>query len=362
MEKELFALLRLGLGNSTACKENLSDFIMLPAPQWTRLGEIAQEHGVLGVMLDGIDSLETTGYGATRELPKEQKLEWIGYVLNGYEARNQHQLAVVDELQKRWAEEGLRMMVMKGQTMGTYYPNPKHRCPGDIDCYLFEGYTQGNESAKAWAEKVDEHWYKHSVISYKSETIENHQYFVHTREGKNSKILNEQLVQLVNDERLLIIEGTGALMPPPMFNAVFLTYHALAHFLEEGLRLKQILDWAMFLKCDANKVDWEEFWKICDQFHFRRFAEVINDIAVNYLGVNLDNEHIISSSPYTKRFINSTLYDKEYVFSSGRSGWSNRIHIVTNLFKYRWKYKVIYQQSILKQLWYFLTGYLFKTE
>ena len=101
MEKELFTLLRLGLGNSTEEEENLSDFIMLPAAQWARIGEVAQEQGVLGVVLDGIDRLEATGYGATRELSKEQKLEWIVNVLQGYESRNQHQLAVIANLQRR---------------------------------------------------------------------------------------------------------------------------------------------------------------------------------------------------------------------------------------------------------------------
>ena len=359
MEKELFALLRLGLDNSVPEKENLSDFIMLPAAQWARLGEIAQEQGVLGVMLDGIDRLEATGYGATRELSKEQKLEWIGNVLNGYEARNQHQLAVIEELQNKWAEAGLQMMVMKGQAMGTYYPNPKHRAPGDIDCFLFEGYAKGNETAKAWADKVDEGWYKHSVISYKGETIENHQYFVHTREGKKSKQLNQVMVNALKVRDFGRLSGTEALLPPPMFNALFLTYHALAHFLEEGLRLKQILDWAMFLKRDADKVDWKEFYKICDKFHFRRFADVINDIAANLLGVEFE---LATSSPHTDKVLRSTLYDKEYVFSSGESGWRNRFHIVKNLIKYRWKYNEIYQHSVLRQLWYYGIGFILKTE
>lgn len=83
--------------------------------------------------------------------------------------------------------------------MGTYYPNPNHRAPGDIDCYLFEGYAKGNETAKAWADNVDEGWYKHSVISYRGETIENHQFFVHTREGKKSKLLNHILVDMLNN-------------------------------------------------------------------------------------------------------------------------------------------------------------------
>lgn len=362
MEKELFTLLRLGLGNSNPEQENLSDFIMLNAALWIRIGELAQEQGVLGVMLDGIERMDATGIYATRELSKEQKLEWIGNVLKCYEARNQHQLVVIADLQKRWDESGLRMMVMKGQAIGTFYPNPKHRAPGDIDCYLFDGYAKSNEAAKEWADNVDEHWYKHSVISYKGQTIENHQYFVHTREGKKSKKLNHTLCDTLKNVKFETLLGTGVLIPPPMFNALFLTYHAQAHFLEEGLKLKQLLDWAMFLKRDADKIDWQEFYAICDKYHLRSFAEVATDIAVHYLGVKLDNPQIVIESPYTVKVIHSTLYDKDYVFSSGQSGWANRWHVVKNLFKYRWKYSEIYQQSIIKQLYYFAIGFVFKTE
>ena len=363
MEKELFTLLRLGLETSTTEEENLSDFIMLPASHWARLGGFAQEQGVLGVVLDGIDRLEATSYGATRELSKEQKLEWIGSVMQGYEAGNIQQLAVVDTIQHRWAEEGIRMMLMKGQANGTYYPEPKHRAPGDIDCYLFEDYVKGNELAKQWADKVDDSWYKHSQIFYRGQMIENHQYFVHTREGKNSKKLNQALCDTLKDVEFDTLIGTGVLLPPPMFNALFLTYHAQAHFLEEGLKLKQLLDWAMFLKRDAGKVDWEEFYAIAEKFHLQRFAEVATDIAVNYLGVTLDPSlNIKDSSPYTDKVLQSTLYDKDYVFSSGQRGWANRWHIVKNLFKYRWKYQEIYQRSIIWQLWWYAVGFIFKTQ
>lgn len=123
-------------------KENLSDFIMLPASHWARLGEIAQEQGVLGVMLDGIDRLEATGYGATRELSKGQKLDWIGNVSKSYETRNQHQLAVIIDLQKRWADSGLRMMVMKGQAIGTFYPTTQNTGPLAILTVIYLMGTQ----------------------------------------------------------------------------------------------------------------------------------------------------------------------------------------------------------------------------
>ena len=158
------------------------------------------------------------------------------------------------------------------------------------------------------------------------------------------------------------LPGTEVLLPPPMFNALFLTYHALSHFLEEGLKLKQLVDWAMFIRREAGKIDWAKFYTICEKYHLRRFVDVATDIAVNYMGVKMDNPLIVTKSPYADKVLYSTLYDKDYVFSSGQTGWANRWHIVKNLFKYRWKYHDIYQHSVLRQLWYFAIGFLFKTE
>ena len=370
----MFLLLRLGLGNSTPDKEDISLLQAFTQAQWEALEATAQSQGVAGIVLDGIDSIQLSGLQLTG-LPKRLRLEWIGQVLQNYEARNMQQLLVIDSVQKEWAKEGIRTMIMKGQAMGTYYPEPKHRSPGDIDCYLFydndndnrswgDAYRKGNEVAKSFADSVDEGWYKHSQIFFGGQMLENHQYFVHTREGKSSKELNQLLVdQLKGDSSGFgLLSTTSAFLPPPMFNALFLTYHALTHFLEEGLKLKQLLDWAMFLKRDADKVDWEKFYRLCDQFHMHRFADVMTDIAVHYLGVELDNPAISCTSAYTEKVLQSTLYDKDYVFGSGQTGWANRWHIVRNLWKYRWKYHQIYQHGILRQLWFYATGYIFKTE
>lgn len=365
----LFSLLRLGLGTSTDIqKENISDLLVASKPHWEQLKEIASLQGVSAIVLDGLQVI-MNGLGAScfnRSFSQEDWkvfiLQWIGETRQYYEIGNMKQLEVVDFIQKRWAEAGIHMMLMKGLAIATYYPEPKHRAPGDIDCYLFDAYSKGNEDAKRWADKVDEDWYKHSVISFKGQTIENHQYFVHTREGKSSKQLNHALCDTLKVTRFDTLKGTCVLLPPPMFNATFLTYHALSHFLEEGLKLKQLVDWAMFLKRDADKVDWMEFYSICEKYHLRRFADVATDIAVHYLGIHLNNPLIRTDSPYTAKVISSTLNDNDYVFSSGKSGWANRWHIVRNLFKYRWKYHDIYQHSVIRQLYYYTCGFLFKTE
>ena len=379
MEKELFALLRLGVGNSTIEEEILSDFIVMPAKQWVRIGELAQKQGVLGVFLDGVEKLSASGYGATRELPVELKLEWIGEVLQ-IEQSNQQQKTVMNALAEKWSKEGCRTMVFKGQANGTFYPKPEHRSPGDIDCYLIndnendnensprtqvEAYKRGNEIAREAGADVDEGWYKHSQIHYKGEMFENHQYFVHTRDGKRGKRLNRELVEQLRVDSLEFRELPAApavVMPPVQWNAMFLTYHACAHFVSEGLRLKQILDWAMFLKAHQSDVDWGSFYGFCERNHLTRFADAMNHIAANYIGVQIANPVIVKDSPYAERILENALYEEDYVFGSGDGSWHNRWHLVRNLFHYRWKYEEIYETSPWKQLWWYATGFLFKTE
>lgn len=361
VEKELFALLRWGLGNSTLEEENLSDFIMMSEEYWARLGEMALAQGVLGIVMDGLERLETSPYGPTRALSKQQKLEWIGQVMQ-MEQRNRHQIDVMKGLAHKWIDGDCKVMVMKGQANGTLYPKPMHRSPGDIDCYLFENYQKGNEIAKNEGAAVDEGWYKHSQISYTGELFENHLFFVHTREGKRSKRLQKELEQMLHVTKWNNLPESEILLPPVQWNAMFLTYHACAHFLNEGLRLKQILDWAMFLKKEQNNVDWNAFYDYCDRYHFRRFADAMTAISVEYLGIRIENSGVTKKSPYVEKILRSTLYDDDYIYNAGESIWKSRWHVIRSLFKYRWKYEEIYQECVFKQLWWYASGYLFHTE
>ena len=375
MEKKLFALLRLGLGMSTTKEENLSDFIMLTSPKWTQVINLARKQGVLGIVLDGINCLEVSDEwlaGVTRGLLQQTKLEIIGESVQ-IEQRNRQQMMVMEELADKWEQKGYRVMVMKGQANGTLYPKPEHRSPGDIDCYLInandnlkdnkESYRIGNEVARDAGAKVDESWYKHSVISYKGETFENHQYFVHTRDGMRGKQLEEELEEALRVDKSEYQPLTkSTVIPPVQWTAMFLTYHACAHFVSEGLRLKQLLDWAMFLDKHQNDVDWSQFYAYCERNHLRRFADAATAISVKHLGIKITNPAIVTTSPYADKILHNALFDDDYVFSSGESGWKNRLHIVKNIFRYRWKYEDVYETSPWWQLWYYASGYLFKTE
>ncbi len=362
-----FILLRLGLEMEAPTAEIVDRLGVMSLQQWQEIRRMADKQSVSAITFDGLNLL-VSKFGKERVATQVDATEWRRLVVkwmgvaNKVEQRNKQQLEVMEDLASRWTAKGCQVMVFKGQASATMYPHPEHRNPGDIDCYLFDKYAQGNQIARDAKARVDESWYKHSVISYHNETFENHQYFVHTRDGKKGKLLEKALETELLGQSTFCHFTTSVLLPPQLWLAMFLTYHACAHFVSEGLRLKQLLDWAMFLNKNQNSIDWEQFYAFCEQHHLRRFADAATNLCVHYLGVKITNPHITVSSPYTEKILHSTLFDEDYVFSSGNSGWQNRIHIVRNLFHYRWKYEEIYQESVWRQLWWYVTGFFFKTE
>ena len=118
----------------------------------------------------------------------------------------------------------------------------------------------------------------------------------------------------------------------------------------------------MFLKVHQEDMDWNAFYAFCERQHLRRFADAMTAIAVKHLGVKITNGIIVCDSPYADKILQSALYDEDYVFGSGKGNWYNRFHLIRNMFRYRWKYVDIYQTSVWKQLWWYVSGFIFKTE
>lgn len=373
------SLLKLGIGTSEASDEECQKLLLLPMQEWQEVMALAERQGVLAIAVDGLQVLIEAHKGeiiAVKESPAEWQmwlLENIGQ-LTQYEVMNSQQKKVVEELSEMMAAEGVRMMVFKGQANAALYPCPEHRAVGDIDCWLFGDAEKGDEIAKAHGAEVSFDWYRHSKIDYKGETIENHRVMSHTRGSKLKREMEDDLRFMVNDSRLPVLEGCGkAVRPSAQFNACFLTYHGLHHFLSEGLRMKQILDWTMFLQKEQDKVDRDAYWNFCRRYKLERFAEVMMYIATEYLGVetntNLTKVQLdglkgkvtdTNIEVLAEKVMQSTLYDDDYLFNSGKSDWTVRWLLVKNMLtRDKWKYRDVAQENVLKHLWQNTTGYLF---
>lgn len=324
---------------------------------WQAVYALARKQGVLAVAFDGLMRHFEADKEFAKSFPQSLKLQWINAVFN-IEQRYERQREVCAELADKWAEKNIKTLCLKGLAFSTFYPEPNHRECGDFDCYLYDDYAKGNAIARELGAYVDDGWYKHSEIIYRKMMVENHQYIVAVRNGKKMKKLNSLLDDIARTEERKPIFDTKIDMPSPMFNALFMNHHSLSHFLSEGIRLRHLLDWALFLKKEQNNLDWERFYALCDKFEMREFVDSSTAIAVRYLGVEISNPLIVAESPYTERVFNSTIEEDTAVFSQNISKWRTRFLLVRNLFASHWKYKAFASHGIVSHFAMLVWGYI----
>lgn len=352
----LYHLLRVAIGAEQVGELNTADI------SWQEVYNLARKQGVLAIAFDGVMRALESDKEFAKTLPLPLKLQWINVSLT-IEQRYEKQREVCAELVDRWAEQGIKSVCLKGMAFSTYYPVPNHRECGDFDCYLYDDYAKGNDIARALGARVSDDFYKHSEIVYRKVMIENHQYIVATRLSKKTKALNALLDKMLRDEASLVpLFNTKILKPSPLFNALFMTYHSHNHFLTEGIRLRHILDWALFLKEEQHNLDWGRFYAICQEQGLRAFVDVQTAIAVEVFGVQIENSAIATTSPHTERVLKSVMEDDDAIFSQSISKWRTRMLIVRNLFASRWKYKAFSDRGVLAKFFSLVIGYLFHTE
>lgn len=351
--EKLFILLRVGLELSSVEQEDLSLFSNMAEEEWRGLMNTAQEQGVLGIALDGLSRLGKIINLNTRS-------SWFFELIGGTLIRenlNKQQIKVIGNLSELWGRNGIKMLILKGQANGLYYPKPLHRDCGDIDCYLLGEYEKGNAIIKSQGIIVDEDWEKHSKFCYRGETVENHQYFVQTLDKEWSKTINNDLFPILQETNIDWDGGREIFLPSAQFNALFLTYHAMEHFLMGNLRLKQIVDWAMFLNKEKEIIDWEKLSQACHKYNLYTFLGIMNAIASASLGVELVDGCMIETNINVRnRFIQAVFNDKDFIWETSAGRWHGRFHYINHVLSNRWKYKIA-GRSTIKTLWFYISTY-----
>lgn len=346
----LFHLLRIAIGT-----EEIGD-CNFEGVSWQAVYRLARKQGVLAIAFDGLTKLFEHNKEFAESFPQSLKLQWINATFT-IEHRYEKQRDVCAELAEKWAEQGIKTLCLKGFAFSTYYPQPNHRECGDFDCYLYHNYKKGNDIARELGAKVDDGWYKHSEIIYRKVMIENHRFIVAVRNGKKYMALHRLLDEIARTEPRTPLFDTKIEMPSPMFNALFMTHHSLIHFLSEGIRLRHLLDWAMFIQREQNNLDWERFYNLCEEYNMRAFVDCSTALAVEIFGIEISNPKIVVQSPYTERVLSSIINDDDSVFSQNIGAWRKRVMLVRNIFASRWKYEAFSNQGIISKFFSLVWGF-----
>lgn len=319
--------------------------------EWNRLYDMADIHSLLAVAMGAVEMLPE------EMLPDSDLLvEWYGqsrFCVSDYR-RNKKLSAEFAEL---LAKRGIQCVVLKGLGVSSYYPKPEWREFGDFDCFLLKdgrpAFEEGMRVAREiGAEVYSGGSYKHEQIRYKGLLIENHQFISNFDETRTGIRTEEILRNAIVSDSYRKVEGTEILIPPAHFMALHLLKHSLDDFLNEGLLMRQVYDWAVFLKAEQENVDWDALNRDLEECRLKKFCDVLTLLCVKYLGLELKEDMKCSEAcvEIVEEVLEDTLQGKA-VYEKNETFWQKVYRIFVRRFRRMWRFRELASESYPVLIW-----------
>ena len=240
-----FDFLRFSIGSESEIPSSLKE------ADWKELYRIAQKQCLVGILFDGIQKLPPAEVGMSKDL----LLQWM-MQCQMLERANVRLNDAAIQVSEWFRKKGFRTCILKGQGNALMYPNPYSRTPGDIDIWV-EG---GDKRVISFVRSISPHekaCYHHIEFpSYKGVEVEVHYHpsfllcFWHNRKLQK---YYERVKEKQFSHRVMLGEQGEIAIPTVEFNLIFQLTHIYSHLMNEGIGLRQLLDY-YYVLCDFYKV------------------------------------------------------------------------------------------------------------
>lgn len=279
IQQQFFELLKSGLWGGAP------DASLFGADtDWKQLFQIARRQALPAILLDGIRLLPEG-----QRPPKALYLQWCAVVLH---VEEQHELLnrEIGNLYALLRAQGVEPVLAKGQGVAQNYRLPHHRQCGDIDLYLGKRfYEQANALLRPEATEEHEETFRHTCMHWHGVIVENHRVLISLSRPLADRRMQRAIASWWEDNAArcpkVKVGETLVSVPPYPFNVAYVLTHATMHFLNEGIGLRQVCDWACLLSnAPHTKQDKQEAAQLIKDFGLQKSARVFGALLVNCLG------------------------------------------------------------------------------
>lgn len=289
-QSDFFDLLQVAIDSKSTFPHALSE------EAWTSMFDVCAKQGLLGIGFVGCCKLPKE-----MQPPKSLLLQWAGQ-MPFIEDTNRRLSLLCSKITQKLSQVGFNSCVLKGQSNLINYPDNLrlYRTPGDIDLWVLpkskievvkkkgeEKTSAVYEGKKAVIEyfrercrrkhppKEPEIQYHHIDWSYQGVEVE-----VHFRlSWLNNPFANRRLQQWSkNNEQWGKREYEGFPIPTASFNVIYQLVHINRHLFNEGIGLRQLLDYYFVLKAyheEKSPQDKNDILSTLSQLNLKRFAGAV---------------------------------------------------------------------------------------
>ena len=239
------------------------------ADEWKEIYKLTKQQTLLGVL-----------FSALQRLPKEQRppkaliLQWYA-TTEVIKEQNKQVNADAVKICNLVRKDGMRCLVLKGQGIASYYPEPSFRQCGDIDLWIEGGSKKVIEYLRTKSE-VRNIFYTHAEYDAPVGTeVEVHHHPSYLYNPLYLKRLNKYFSEQneMFDNRIKLWDGSGEIfMPTVEFNRYYVLQHIYRHYFGEGIGLRQLMDFYYVLLQGGSTESKERTLKLFERTGMSKFV------------------------------------------------------------------------------------------
>ena len=315
------------------------DFTGLEEASWRRIHRLAASHAVPAFVGDRILTLPKEA------LPNRDMRLMIFSEIELTRRGNAYLTKALGQLKKTYEAAGLPFILLKGLSLGCFYPDAALRSGGDLDILFHSDadYERGNELLRKAGHKLhddSEVRYGHTAFTYGRTIVENHAravFFDHKRHNRRF----DALIQEAISSGSLITQHHGDYTIqtlPHELNVVYIFIHLFFHWLHWGVGFRQYSDWLLMMTRLKGQLDEEKILSMAKDLDILYPMQLFAQAAIRYLRVSPEIfpfPLLSEDDPHTEQIIRDVIHSGNFGFAQRPIKAQNKW--VTNWRKFRFK-------------------------
>ena len=252
---------------------------------------MAAKQSLIGIVFYALNRLNAYKDGAGA-MPHQLYLKWF-YQAEGIRSLNERHYACSSELTQKFAVEGCRTLILKGQANSLLYPDKFIRQTGDIDIWV----SGGREAVLALLSRMN--LMDGAVISSHDVGLRKDLFGVDVEvhfdciQSANNPFANKRLRRFLAGEMGMahLVECDSAhsvnanfFVPSNKFALVMQLSHIYKHLLGLGVGLRQVMDYCVLLRASSDE-DRADVAARLKSLGLNRIAGALMWILAEYLGL-----------------------------------------------------------------------------
>lgn len=272
-----FELIRVAIGTQD-CLSHLPSTC-----EWSELYNMAKKQSLIGVCFVGLQRLGADADEGFARIGMGEMLylTWMGMSAK-IQQKNEKMNQQCAELQAKFSADGLRSCVLKGQGVGLLYGELSLlRQSGDIDVWADGGHKYVMDYVNRIAPTKEVRWLHTQLHVFEDTEVEVHFMPTYLKCPQSDKVL-QAFFDTEKDE--CFKNGVAS----QRLNEVFILAHAYRHLTNEGVGLRQLMDYSFVLlnrRSVEKKLTREEFVSLMQKTGMLRFAQGVMWMMLSVFGL-----------------------------------------------------------------------------